>query len=248
MNEIIAVTRLHYGLDYLPWVIKSSAPIADKHVILYTEQSSFRPELGRDGCPDSREALQAAAIQADPERVVWVEGRPIDIYQAAQVIPEAYAILELDADEVISPQLCQTIRRLLTERELGAAVYRLPMMHHWRSFNYICRNPGWPTRLFFPRRPRTEEDHYLPGGYEAGVIHHFGYARRRADMEYKVRLSMHREEWRPDWWATRYNCFPAVLKDVHPTTPDLWNAEPYDKMQLPEIMRDHPYFNLDIIE
>lgn len=243
---IIAVTRLHYGLDYLPWVIKSSKPIADRHLILYTHEVSFWPGMSRDENPDSGEALREAAVAADPDRVVWVDHLPIDVWSTLRMFPAADAILELDADEIISPQLCASIRSELGKGSLTKRVYRVPFLHHWRSFDYVCKNPGWPTRLFLPGGEEGED--YFPGGEAAGYIHHFGYARKRADMRYKAALSMHKPEWREGWWEEKYDRFPEVLEDVHPCVADLWTAEPYDKRQLPDILRNHPYYDLEVIE
>jgi hypothetical protein len=244
---LTAVVRLHYGADYLPWVIESALAVAPKVVLLYTETSNFRPELGRDGNPDSRETLYEIASRFPSNRVLWTEGLPIDVYSTLKVVTDTDAILELDADEVIAPSLGQAITERLSAGQLTAQVYRLPMLHFWRSFNYVCRNPGWPTRLFLPHATGDAEA-YWEGGESAGVIYHFGYARRRADIDYKVKLSMHREEWRADWWEAKYNRFPDVLADVHPTCEGMWDAQPFDRLSLPAFLHNHPYFNEAVIE
>lgn len=246
--KIYGVIRLHYGADYLRWVIKSFRPIAEKVVILYTEMPSFqggRPS--RDGNIDTRADLVACIPEEDKERILWYDNQPVDVYQVPRIFPEVDAVLELDSDEVISPELCGSILHEIDQGTLGDRVYRLPMIHHWRSFNYYCTNQGWPTRMFFPKNTGGN-DSYFPGGYERGVIHHFGYCRRRKEMEYKVDLSEHRPEWRPGWWEEKYNRFPEVLEDVHPTCINMWNAQPYDKTKMPDIMRDHPYWDLEVVE
>jgi hypothetical protein len=246
MTEIKAITRLHYGADYLEQVIRSTEGFADKHIVVYTPVPTFGHYTHLPN-PDTRDQLLDIAQRAAGKRLHWIEGRVPEIAVALDAYDNIDILLELDADEVIQPQLVRTILEryeagLLTHRQ-----YRLPMIHHWRSFSYACRNPGWPGRLYLPK-VGGDSIEYFEGGEASGVIHHFGYCRRRADMEYKVQLSVHRPEWRAGWWENKYDAFPNDLADVHPCCVDMWNAEPYDKTQMPEIMRDHPYYNLEVVE
>jgi hypothetical protein len=243
---ILAITRLHYGSDYLASVIRSTEGFAEKHIVVYTPVPTFG-YLTHLPNPDNRDQLLAIAWSAAGKRLHWIEGRIPAIPVAFDHYDDIDLLLELDADEVIQPQLAENIMRHYEAGDLTQKQYRLPMIHHWRSFDYACRNPGWPARLYVPKAS-GDESHYFPGGEEAGVIHHFGYARKRADMEYKAALSVHRPEWRSEWWEERYNAFPAVLNDVHPTCVDMWNAEPYDKSQMPAFMRNHPYYDLEVVE
>lgn len=241
---IVAFTRLHYGLDYLWYVIKSTEGFADRHVVMYTPVPTFG-RAAQMPCPDSRNELVDIAHDAGGKRLLWLDLHP----RAATVLdmyPEADMVLELDADEIVQPQLIESILKHRSQGHLTARQYRIPMIHHWRSFNYYCANPGWPGRLYIPGNSGDIE--YFPESYEAGVIHHFGYARKRQDMLYKVSLSVHLDEWRSDWWETKYDRFPDVLNDVHPTCVDMWDALPYDKSQMPDILKSHPYYNLEVID
>lgn len=244
--NLTAVTRLHYGIDYLPWVVRSSRPLAARHVLLYNANPSFRPGRFRPEWLETRDQMHAALFEADKDRVHWVDDKPIDVFSVLDIYPDTEAILELDADEVLSPELAMRISDQLESGTMDGTFYRIPMVHHWRSFGYVCKNPGWPPRLRFPRQQGGER--YFDGGYEGGCIHHFGYCRKRRDMEYKVDLSMHAPEWRPEWWAEKYNRFPEVLQDVHPCIKDMWNAEPFDREEIASFMSDHPYYNLEVVD
>jgi hypothetical protein len=119
------------------------------------------------------------------------------------------------------------------------------MVHHWRSFNYVCHDTSWPVRAFANGGERTAS--YALGEF-SGVIYHFGYARSVADTRYKVETSAHKGEWRPGWLDDVFLNFPNRLNDLHPVVHDMWNAESFDKLKLPEFMRDHPYYDLEVID
>lgn len=241
---IIAVSRVHYGKDYLASVIQSALPYVDKFVVLYTPVPTFGRFTDMP-CPDSREALYNIALAVGGKKMDWREGVPTLPDTVWHLYPQANIVLELDADEIIEPQLFEGI---LTDYEAGKLdqfCYRLPFLHHWRSFNYVCKDAGWPARLYLPKYPRAEAHYYdNPSGY----IHHFGYARNRYDTEYKWQTSTHIGELRPEWWTEVWDKFPERLTDIHPVSRDFWNAEPYDKCKLPVFMHNHVYFDREVID
>jgi hypothetical protein len=240
---IIAVTRLHYGKDYLYDVIKSSEGLADKHLVLYTPIATFSQHTDLP-CPDNREELLAIAQEAGGARLDWREGLPVAVPTAFQVYPDADMYIELDGDEVLSPELKADI--LARQSELTAQIYRLPFLHFWRSFDRACFDGSWPTRIFIPDNEGGAPV-YWPGGREAGYVYHFGYARSNQDMLYKLGLSEHKPEFRPGWWENKY--LANAQEDLHPVCVDgFWNTEEFDKTQLPAHLKNHPYYGLEIIE
>lgn len=246
-NIVIAVSRVHYGKDYLPYTIRSTEGFADKHIVLYTHSPSFKPGAAYDDNPDSREEMMEAAVGAGGRRVEWVENQPIDALSALRLYPQAEMLLELDADEVLSPALSRAIIDEWSDGNLTHSSYRVPMVHHWRSFAYICRDSNHPVRLYLPNNRADEQPQYLP--LEMGLIHHFGYARRLADMRYKMKLSMHSDEFRPGWWDDIFLKFPERLTDLHPVCLEgFWNAERIDIDTLPRVLANHPYRDLEVIE
>ncbi len=75
---------------------------------------------------------------------------------------------------------------------------------------------------------------------------HMGYARSIKDIEYKINIHGHKNEWRAEWMEM-YRNWKYGMNDVHPTCEGIWNPEPFDKTTLPELMRDHPYYDLEAI-
>jgi hypothetical protein len=105
-----------------------------------------------------------------------------------------------------------------------------------------------PVRIIHPNRPARINGKDAPVHYLNGSVFHFGYARSIEDIRYKISCHGHKSEWRNDWFDNKYCKWPASgNNDLHPTCRDTWNAQPYDKMLLPEFMRSHPYFSLDVI-
>lgn len=245
--KIIAFTRVHYGLDYLEWVMRSTLGFAMQHIILYSPEVSLGFNRSERPCPDNRQELFKAARRAGP-RLSWIDGVRPNVESILFIHPDADAVLELDADEVIHPSLVEDIRRRLEGGELAAREYRLPFVHHWRNFGYVCRDTNWPIRLYLPKNHDGNTD-YWPEGDIHGAIHHFGYARSIVDMRYKLDCSVHKPEFRPGWWDDIFLKFPERLNDLHPVCVDgFWNAEPISRSTLPPVLFDHPYFNLEVIE
>lgn len=245
--KIVAFTCLHYGLDYLEYVIRSTQNFAEQHIIMYTPRPSPGYHNTSLQCPDSRQDLYRLARSAAGKRLIWIDEDNPCAEAAMALRPDADLLFGLDSDEVIDPYLAQKIIRLYQEGKLNKRKVALPMIHFWRSFNHVCRNPGWPVRLYVPKAP-DDSIEYLAGGEESGAIYHFGYCRRRADMEYKVALSVHLPEWRSDWWEKKFNAFPHTLTDVHPVCVDMWTAIPYDKTKLPGLLHHHPFYPLEVVE
>lgn len=239
--QAIAVTRCHYGADYLGAVIESSEALAVRHVVLYTSVQTFTLHHSTMTNPDSREELRSIAEHAGGNRLDWREGLPISV-ETAFGLYDADVVLELDADEIIEPSLCRSIIERYARGELTAFSYRLPMLHFWRSFDYVCRDGNHPPRLYLPRNRGNEAGVFYPA--DAGAILHMGYARRVPDMQYKLSLSEHMNEFRAGWWDDIFMRFPQRVNDLHPITPDMWNAAPYDKRNLPGALRRHPYYRL----
>lgn len=244
MTNVVAVSRVHYGVDYLPWVLRSTLPFVQAHLIIYTPTPTFGRYTDMPN-PDSREALLAAARSVASDKVLWVEGVPVEVDTALEYFPNADIVLELDADEVIAPALFADIITRYERGELTARAYRLPFCHHWRSFGYICDDSGWPMRLYLPKNAPGDAAFYPASEHR---IHHFGYCRRDADMRYKWETSVHIGELRPEWWTEIWARFPDRLSDVHPVIRDWWAAEPYDRALLPDVLCDHPYFELEKVE
>lgn len=242
---IVAITRLLYGKAYLGAVIRSTAGFADRHLITYT----YTPSAGFGStslpCPDSRDELLLIAHQAAGKRLHWVEGKPISAMVAFDEFDDIDMLLELDSDEIPHQDLLADIRERFDRGELTHKRYRLQMVHHWRSFRYVCRDPQRQLRLHIPNAPIDADAVYPEIGR---YIHHMGYAINDELMRFKWAISVHRGDLRPDWWQT-WHSSPMRLTDLYPVAADFqWNAEPFPDGDLPAALIGHPYRSMSVIK
>lgn len=245
---IVGYTMLHYGCDYLADALLALHDYVDRHVIIYSPTPTFGSQTTLR-CPDSRDDLRAIADSVLGKKLLWVEGAPQNYNTVRQVLPATKLILETDADEVWPLNLIARVLRLWRDGELTHDRYRMPMIHHWRSFGFVCRDQSWPIRLGLFNRQVPEP---IPWLYSGSPINHFGYARSLADMRYKIDTSAHKGEWRAGWWENKFlpwtpDADRAGMTDLHPVAVNLWNAEPYDRQSLPQFMRKHPNFDKAVI-
>jgi len=67
-------------------------------------------------------------------------------------------------------------------------------------------------------------------------------------MQYKMSIHGHKNEFRPNWFAEKFMAWKPGMTDVHPTSVDVWTPELYDKSLIEDVVGDHPYFHLEMIE
>lgn len=247
-----AFTALHYGSDYLGYAMRSVAQIGliDLWIVAYSSTGSHgTPSMMP--CSDSEDELKAIAVDAlsgTGAELLWysgdwkVEGEQRDWGAAAAKANDIELYLVVDADEVWHDAGVKEALRLgsrMTDR-FGHVAFR----HFWRSFNWIAVDAAMPIRLI---RPFIDDGHVdLP----LMSINHFGYARMPEDTRYKVHIHGHKGEWRNGWLEDTFLSWSPVsgpFEDVHPTNKDFWSLKPFDKRALPDIMKDHPYYDMEII-
>lgn len=247
---IVAYYPLHYGSDYLGWSIKSIYEYVDKIYILYTQNPSqgYSTSLRN---PDTREKLVASAyLFGDPKnKIVWIDGNWPNEGEHRAAIRNVTSgdapnmILAMDSDEIWSTQVIEASLKEAEQVQVRDCLIR--MLTLWRSFSWSCTDEMWPIRITLPKKP---EGRYSLLTNPEGRIFHFGYARDLESIRYKMTVQGHRAEWRPEWYQ-RYDSWPrSGNNDFHPVVNNVWNITPFDKEKLPSFLKEHPYYNLDIIE
>ncbi|HSZ58539.1 MAG TPA: hypothetical protein VK797_22925 [Tepidisphaeraceae bacterium] len=242
---------LHYGKAYLREAVEALAPCVDRIVVVYAP----RPSYGQAGDlpnPDSEEELRACF---DPPycsagQLDWHRGdfphEGLHRQAGYDLCREAGAdlVVQCDGDEVWDTEaLARAIARAL---ESPAAIFPIrgpSWIHFWRSFAWCCRDVWTPTRLLRP-------DRCGPGAPQEildGRIYHFGYAVPEALMRYKWSCHGHKSELRPGWIEDIFCKWPERKKDVHPCVYDWWNVEPFAKDTLPDSLKRHPWYELEVI-
>lgn len=241
---IVAYYILHYGSDYLNWSIQSIYQHVDKILLVYTDVPSHGTTQTIQN-PDTRDAVHAAAFAtSDPEnKLIWEEGRFGSEGQHRDYAMRrardlgATKIIVTDFDEIWTAEAIKEVIGKLNTEKVRHQMIRMTTL--WRSFNHVCHDNMWPCRGM---NLDIAEGH----GYSHATVFHFGYARTVKEIEYKLSIHGHRHELKPNWLETFKNWPNVENKNLHPTC-NFWDAQPFDKEKLPEIMRSHPYWDVSLI-
>jgi hypothetical protein len=262
--KVHSLTILHYGADYLSYALRSVYHSVDQLHVFYTPTPSHGHTTNIPPI-ETKENLMQAAYAYDPDnKVVWYdmlgithEGPQRDLALKTVEAAGAELVLVVDYDEIWP---VDTLKRALVYAKINpnkTYQFLVNMTHLWRSFNWCCKDEGWPVRLLDMRYPRGNE--YLS---DIGKVYHFGYAVTNRVMQYKWRIHGHKNELRPEWFNEIWMHWPPYNKEAidlalekgwdiscHPTNENnFWIPKPFDKAELPAFMAEHPFFGLDKIE
>ncbi len=177
----------------------------------------------------------------------------------------------VDGDEVYREDHLRNIRQEIEKRpEVGTFIIKCHIF--WRSFAYRipAQQMSWrPRRIFkvtrhrrilglrFPYRCRftgQNETNSLGPVYEfppeRAVFYHFSYARSAQAMEDKFRTFSHAHEIKQEWIANVWKKWPSdrTMKNIHPVDPPKFPCATHQPPDdFPSVMREHPYYTLDVI-
>lgn len=248
----IAYYALHYGAEYLAWSVRSIQHAVDEIHVLYSASPSFGHGTTAR-CPETEEQLHAEALRflEQPSKLHWHRGvwHQEGEHRSALATIQADLVLHVDADEVWIPAVLEEAFQKADQDPHWS--WRVPFVHFWRSFYWVCTDGAHPERVLDRRVPREGGARFFPG-LSAPVLH-FGYAQSEAITEYKWLIHGHRPELRTDcdWLEEKFKRWQPGVRDVHPTClQDFWvpQATPADLLgHVCVLLHDHPYFDKDII-
>jgi hypothetical protein len=253
--KVHSLTILHYGKDYLSYALRSIYHSVDQCHVFYTPTPSHGHSTNISPI-ETKEELMQAAYTYDPEKKIkWYdmlgvthEGPQRDLALETVQAAGADIVLVVDYDEIWPADTLAFFLSVVWEN--GTARNNLVnMIHFWRSFDWACRDDGWPVRIIDLRH--SGGTNYLPS--EMGRVFHFGYAVTDRVMRYKWQIHGHKGELRPEWlsrkwqrWPPPTNCHPTNGRNEHGEP--FWAPKPFDKSRLPEFMRAHPFWGLERIK
>ncbi len=237
--RVIGYIPLFYGKEYLHACIKSMENHVEKILIVYTD----KPSQGHATsliCPETEEELKVIALNASP-KVEWHKGEFSHEAEHRNYIlkySEGYdLIFTLDADEIVEEKDIQQALKLAYEsdkRHIGISGF----INFWRSFNHACYDGFIPYRIVNLRNQSG-------AGQVDCRIYHFSTAQNIETIRFKWNVSGHKDELRKRWIDEVY--LGSGLIDLHPVAFGLWNATPFDKETLPDILKQHPNYNKELI-
>lgn len=245
--NIQSYTIVHYGKDYLSYALRSVYHSVDRLNVFYTPDPSHG-HMTEAPPPESKNELMNAAFSYDPDnKIKWYdmlavthEGKQRDLALEHCQENGAELVVVVDCDEIWHKD--QLELALSNAAEMSIRNHLVNMIHLWRSFNWACRDDGWPVRIIDLRAPNRAVS-YIPR--EVAQVYHFGYAVKDEIMKYKWLIHGHKNELRAEWindiWAK------VKTNNCHPTNDNFWNADTFNKEELPDFMKEHPFYNLEII-
>lgn len=241
--KIICYIPLHYGAEYLYQAIRSVHDHVEKIVILYAKDPSFGFDT-KAKCPETKKQLIEIVKRAS-DKIYWLDVNPGSegmhrgyIYKMAA---DYDGVLTIDADEVFDPvdlPIAIDLAMKSDKRYLGFAGY----INFWKSFNYACYDGFTPIRFTNLRNASGQ-------GVVPCKVYHFSTAQKMKTMVYKLEIHGHKDEIRPNWLKDIYRRWTPEnnFGNLHLVAENIWNATPFDKNQLPDILKEHPNFHKDVI-
>lgn len=227
--------------------------------------------------PDGTETIVDTLAREFPQKIQVIKGtwssqmehREAGLSRCLELGMDYHFLV--DGDEVYRPDHLEKIRRTLQDHP-AAGTFIVKCHTFWRSFRY--RIPPevltWrPRRIFkltrrvrllglpLPHRLRfvgTNDlnsqgtvHEFLP---QEAAFYHFSYARSPARMREKLATFPHAQEILSGWYERVWLDWPAdrQRRNIHPTDPAKFPEALLQPLEdLPEIMKTHPYYGLDII-
>jgi hypothetical protein len=244
MPKVIAYIPLMYGAEYLEACIKSMHDHVEKIIVVYVDKPS-QGNATTEVCPEGEEMLRDIAESAS-NKIKWYKSQFRHEGEHRSYInkfTKGYdLVFTLDADEVAEPNDIEHALKLSYEtdkRYIGIGGF----INYWRSFSWACHDGFTPIRIInLKNREGTQ-------GVVPMRVYHFSTAQKEEIIRYKWNISGHASELRPNWideilykWTPENN-FP----NLHPVAHGIWNATPFDKNTLPDILKQHPNFNKELI-
>ena len=238
--------------------------------------NAYNPKAREVSRADQTEALVDEWAKKEPRLTVvkgiWsseVEHREAGLKLCLEDGTDYYWLI--DGDEVYREDHLRNIRQELEKHpEVGTFIIKCHIF--WRSFSYRipAQEMSWrPRRIFkmtrqrgilgigFPHRLRFVGQNEMNSigpvveiPPDRAVFYHFSYARSAKAMEDKFRTFSHAHEIPQAWIDNVWKKWPdrREMPNIHPVDPPKFPRalhQPPD--DLPEVMRRHPYYGLDII-
>ena len=237
--KIVHCAIIHYGVEYLRESIAAAAPFVDQFIALYSPLGSqgHRPGIR---CPESEEELRSCYDQV-ANRTIWHNeqfGEEGSHRRRGYEMAGDALILQHDADEIWKSEDLESAIKFAIDTN-SKEVCIDGFINFWRSFGYACVDVWQPIRIL----------NFNGNGKRSfpATIYHMSYAQRVEIVRYKIMVSGHKNEFRPEWFN---DIFLANRKeDCHPTVKHgWWNAMPFDKLTLPKILKTHPNYEKEIIQ
>jgi len=242
--RVIGYIPLHYGKEYLRETILSMLPWVEELWIIYSSKGSQGHHTNLQP-PDTKEELYDIAMTIS-EKVKWADGEFFGENKHREwILQKAKGfdlVFTLDSDEIVNQEdIGPALEAAYKSNARQIAINGF--INFWKSFDHVCMDGFQPIRIQNLRNASGQETVNCR-------IYHFGYCQRLETMQYKWNVSGHKNELRNNWINSKYLAWSREnqIQDLHPVAMNLWNAQPFDKTTLPELLKNHPNYNKAVVE
>lgn len=159
----------------------------------------------------------------------------------------------VDADEIYSPDDLAKIRKFIAWRP-WVGQFRIRLNTYWKIHPMHVIRPPEPLKAYILTRVRlgtrftglrrTNEPWRCVIPRRVAIMHHFSYARPSERVQQKLANFSHKDQLVAGWFEKVWLAWDKnhSMEDLHPTNPPEYKrAVVVDRMELPEVMRDHPF-------
>lgn len=248
----LAYVPLHYGKDYLKYVLESIRPFVEDILILYTKTPSYGHTSNLQN-PDTEEELRAICGKFS---CIWMdvtgtsrEGthRQMAYDWAKKQINSKNGrnydlVFAVDADEIWNPEkVPEALHAAYNSGYHHHCISGNNWWHFWKGFKEVNTDGFYPNRI-------TNLNNYVTNQtiIDKGEIYHMGYAISEEAMRYKIGCHGHKSEIENSWLTDKWiNYERGVTTHLHPASRDIWIETKDFEGDLPTFLKDHPYANVE---
>lgn len=252
MPRVVGQVIAFYGKDHIGYALRAIAPFCDEVFVFLTDQPSHGTTTNLV-CPDSpKEMMEAICGAGIGNKLRVIRGRWNNEgehrNEILKYVQDGDLIVIADADEIhVAEQLERNIQ-YMQANDFERMKVRMTTL--WRSFGWYCTDPMMQDRLI--KVGATSGVCYAPFSElpERADVFHAGYARMPNDVEFKQKIHGHVLEWRQGWFEQKFLGWRPNngVTDLHPTCVDFWTAQPFNKELLPAGLKNHPFYQMEVIE
>jgi hypothetical protein len=251
-RKVVAQYKLFFKEDWFECSVDAIAPYVYKILLVVSDvawgDDPYHPKIKRDDISDLLEKIRLKY----PGKVIVFQGswnQQISHVQAGldyikQNIPEATHCLYVDGDEIYSPSLIKTLKKLIIHPKYFQKAIRISYNTYFKTIYYKIDPIKYPTLLVM--FPITDWITYRDArNVNASVVdiphlcfEHPAYV-RQTDEQMRLKIEAHRET-EPimgDWYHEVWLRWTPETRNFHPTHPEFWErVVPVNPEQLPRCM------------
>ncbi len=248
--KCIGYTPLHYGKFFLRESLLSVVEVVDKFVVLYSPKPSYG--FGTDAvCPDTEYELKKIATEVLGDKLIWHNqnfGNEGEHRSFIYNFTDGFDIcIAIDADEIFKTDELKEAINVVYNGDKWHYGVQGGYKNFWKSFNFYCADSYAPVRLTNLHNINNNNGE----GTVNFTVYHFSCAQPNEVIFYKYKIHGHANELRINWLQEVYFAWTPQnnFENLHPVANGIWNAVPFlDKEKMPSYLKEHPFFNLEIIE